>query len=62
MHQKIQPHATAEAAIYGIAQGKGENLVMEYQQVRKMNKRFFKKLMKSDVDSPDIAELKLHLR
>lgn len=51
-----------ESAIYGIAQGKGPNLVMELKDMQKTVKSFYNTLHNMSLSDPRIADLRTHLR
>lgn len=51
-----------ESAIYGIAQGKGPNLVMELKEMQKTVKNFFDTLHRMSSSDPQIADLRTHLK
>nr|XP_039272971.1 uncharacterized protein LOC120347163 [Styela clava] len=51
-----------ETAIYGVAQGKGSNFVMEMKEIQRTVNKFYGRIMSTNSNTPEIADLRTHLR
>lgn len=60
--QTLKTSQALESAIYGVAQGKGPNLVMELKDLQTAASKFYNLLLNTSINDPRMADLRTYLR